>query len=81
MSNSRKRAADQEPEARKRKKKTKHRRQDETLNMQLGINTLFSHMDPPLLADYLVKQLTKFGTDLSPIEISDLTVSGRFEPW
>ncbi|KAG5983279.1 hypothetical protein E4U55_000357 [Claviceps digitariae] len=78
MSNSKKRAAEEAPVVqhnKKKKRKTKAQRdEDEALDMELGINTLFSRMDNQLLADYLAQKLTRFGGDLSSVEISDLTL-------
>lgn len=76
MSNSKKRAAEPAPEAKKKKRKTKFSQEDEALDMELGLNTLFTRMDNQLLADYLAQKLSRFGTELSSVEISDLTVSG-----
>jgi protein CMS1 len=36
-------------------------------------------MDNQLLADHLAQKLSRFGSDLSAVEISDLTVSGNAE--
>jgi protein CMS1 len=74
----RKRAAEPVPEAKKKKRKTKFSQDDETLDMELGLNTLFTRMDNQLLADHLAQKLSRFGSDLSSVEISDLTVSGTF---
>ncbi|KAG5952127.1 hypothetical protein E4U53_001586 [Claviceps sorghi] len=79
MSNPRKRAAETAPDAqhdrKKKKKKSKARQDDEAIDMDLGVNTLFTRMDNQLLADYLAQKLTRFGGDLSSVEISDLTLS------
>ncbi|PHH88686.1 hypothetical protein CDD83_7199 [Cordyceps sp. RAO-2017] len=79
MSNSKKRSAEPAPRPKQRKKqKTRGREDDETLNMDLGLNTLFSRMDNQLLADHLAQKTTRFGTDLSPVELSDLTVPATY---
>ncbi|KAG6002492.1 hypothetical protein E4U21_003020 [Claviceps maximensis] len=81
MSNPKKRVAEAAPDdqhnnKKKKKRKTKaHQQDDETLDMELGVNTLFIRMDNQLLADYLAQKLTRFGGDLSSVEISDLTLS------
>lgn len=78
MSNSRKRSAESEPVAKKSKKKKKaHNAEDDLLDAELGINTLFSRMDNQLLADYLAQRISRFGSDLSSIELSDISLSGR----
>lgn len=82
MSNSKKRQAEDELPAKKpkksKKKGSKHQVVDETLDTELGVNTLFSRMDNQLLADYLAQKMTRFGSDLSTVELSDLTISGKF---
>ncbi|EGR49845.1 uncharacterized protein TRIREDRAFT_59248 [Trichoderma reesei QM6a] len=77
MSNSKKRAAEDAAPAKKAKKrKAKHAVDDDSLDTELGLNTLFSKMDGQLLADYHAQKLARFGTDLSPVELSDLALSG-----
>ncbi|KAJ6444037.1 DNA/RNA helicase, DEAD/DEAH box type [Purpureocillium lavendulum] len=79
MSNPKKRAAESTaPAKQSKKRKTKSQQQDdELLDMELGINTLFSRMDNQLLADHLAQKLSRFGGDLSSVELSDLTVSAN----
>lgn len=79
MSNPKKRAApDQDGEGGKKKKKKSAFAVDETLlNGELGINESFAVMDNQLLADYTAQKLTRFGTDLSSVELSDLSISGE----
>ncbi|KID89363.1 DNA/RNA helicase, DEAD/DEAH box type [Metarhizium guizhouense ARSEF 977] len=77
MSNSKKRAAEPAPEAKKKKKKAKLSKDDEALDMELGLNTLFNRLDNQLLADHLAQKLGRFGSDLSSVELSDLTVSAN----
>lgn len=48
--------------------------QDALLDLDLGINTIFSRMDPDLLADYIAANTKRFGSDLSSVELSDLYV-------
>lgn len=82
MSNTKKRAAeDAAPSQKAKKKKRKGNNiEDESLNTELGVNTLFQRMDNQLLADYLAQRLSRFGTDLSSIEISDISLSGEIQP-
>lgn len=81
MSNAKKRQAEDEIPAKKAKKpkkrNSKFQTDDEALDTELGVNTLFSRMDNQLLADYLAQKTTRFGGDLSTIELSDLTISGK----
>lgn len=68
---------------RPRKKNKKHRkkvREDEAdLDVEAGLNRAFERMDGQLLADHLAQKTRRFGTDLSPIELSDLYISGKNE--
>lgn len=63
----------------KKPKQKKHRRpdaedDDALLDLDQGVNTIFSRMDPDLLADYVAANTKRFGADLSPVELSDLYV-------
>jgi hypothetical protein len=80
MSTTKKRQAEDtpaQPKPKKSKKRKANAPDDELLDTELGLNTLFNKMDNQLLADHLAQKLGRFGTDLSAIEISDMTVSGR----
>ncbi|OHW97842.1 DEAD-like helicases superfamily protein [Colletotrichum incanum] len=79
MSNPKKRAApSQDAEGQKKKKKKSAYHVDETLlNGELGINESFAVMDNQLLADYTAQKIARFGTDLSPVELSDLSISAN----
>jgi protein CMS1 len=83
MSSSKKRRAEAPPRSQPPKNNKKRRKpnapDDDSLDVELGLNLLFNRMDNQLLGDYLAQKLTRFGTDLSPVEISDLTISGLFE--
>lgn len=50
---------------------------DDSLDTELGINTAFARLDNQLLADHLLQKLTRFGADLSPVEVADLTIPGK----
>lgn len=81
MSNSKKRAApsqDGEGQVKKQKKKSAYHVDETLLNAELGINEAFAVMDNQLLADYTAQKIARFGTDLSPVEVSDLSISGEF---
>ncbi|KAM0381733.1 hypothetical protein ACHAPY_004894 [Fusarium culmorum] len=80
MSTTKKRQAEDTPTQPKPKKSKKRKAgapDDELLDTALGVNTLFTKMDNQLLADHLAQKLTRFGSDLSAIEISDMTVSAN----
>lgn len=80
MSSSKKRQAEAPAQAQQPKKSKKRKANapdDDSLDVELGVNLLFTRMDNQLLADHLAQKLTRFGTDLSPVEISDLTMSGK----
>lgn len=82
MSTTKKRQAEDTPTQPKPKKSKKRKAgapDDELLNTELGLNTLFTKMDNQLLADHLAQKLTRFGSDLSAIEISDMTLSGTLQ--
>jgi hypothetical protein len=78
MSNPKKRAAAEErlPE-KKAKKKKGNTQDDDNLDIELGLNTLFSRMDNQLLADHMLQKTTRFGSDLSSVELSDISLSGK----
>lgn len=66
------------PNPNKKAKAGKHEITDDSLlDFEAGVNTSFSRMDPPLLADYVARQAKRFGTDLSPVELSDLYISAN----
>ncbi|KAF4338473.1 hypothetical protein FBEOM_7618 [Fusarium beomiforme] len=80
MSTSKKRQAEDipvQPKPKKSKKRKANAPDDELLDTELGLNTLFTKMDNQLLADHLAQKLGRFGTDLSAVEISDMTVSAN----
>ena len=78
MSNNKKRAAEDAAPSKKSKRKRRkgNNIEDESLDAELGVNTLFQRMDNQLLADYLAQRLSRFGTELSSIETSDISLSG-----
>ncbi|KAF5969723.1 hypothetical protein FCOIX_10765 [Fusarium coicis] len=80
MSTTKKRQAEDtpaQPKPKKSKKRKANAPDDELLDTELGLNTLFTKMDNQLLADHLAQKLGRFGTDLSAVEISDMTVSAN----
>ncbi|KXH34140.1 hypothetical protein CSIM01_07142 [Colletotrichum simmondsii] len=83
MSNTKKRAAPSQEggeggqKAKKQKKKSAYQVDETLLNAELGINESFAVMDNQLLADYTAQKISRFGTDLSPVELSDLSISAN----
>ena len=61
-----------------RKKRKKQVREDEgDLDVETGLNRAFERMDGQLLADHIAQKTARFGSDLSPVELSDLYISGE----
>lgn len=74
-----KRKAGEDAPAKANKKKRKNKNpEDESLDMELGLNTLIARLDNQLMADYLAQKTSRFGKDLSTVELADLTISGSF---
>jgi protein CMS1 len=75
---SKKRKLEDDVNAKKKRKKQKKQREDEgDLDVEIGVNRAFERMDGQLLADHIAQKTTRFGTDLSPIELADLYISGE----
>lgn len=67
------------PVGKKRKQNTKKGKRvaqddDSLLDLDAGLNLAIANMDSQLLSDYLAQQTTRFGTDLSSVELADLHV-------
>lgn len=73
---SRKRAAQDDGGSQKKKKK-KVRQDEGDLDAEAGLNLAFARMDGQLIADHIAQKTTRFGTELSTIELSDLYISGK----
>ncbi|KAG7291680.1 csm1-like protein [Staphylotrichum longicolle] len=73
-----KRKVQDDDKPRKKQKKQKKVREDEDdLDMEAGLNRAFERMDGQLLADHIAQKTRRFGTDLSPVELSDLYISAN----
>jgi protein CMS1 len=61
------------------RKKTRITREvdDSLLDEQHGVNKAFQLMDSQLLADYLAQKTSRFGKDLTVVELADLSISGQ----
>jgi hypothetical protein len=83
MSNSKKRTAEEAADAtsqskkKRRRKNKQHAEEDDLIDLAAGVNTAIALMDTQLLADYLAQRTSRFGADLSPIELSDLALPGE----
>jgi len=78
----RKRGTEPEP-AKKSAKKEKNKKSravfdDAELDMEIGVNKAFSHMDSQLLADYLAQRTRMYEKDLSSIEWEEKFLPGTF---
>jgi protein CMS1 len=62
--------------AKKQKSKKKKALDDDELDIELGINNAFSHMDSQLLADYLAQRTRQYEGDLSVVELEDKYIPG-----
>lgn len=58
----------------KKNRKPNEEDDDALLDLDVGVNTIFTRMDPDLLADYVAAKTKRFGSDLSSVELSDLYV-------
>ncbi|KAH6628550.1 U3-containing 90S pre-ribosomal complex subunit-domain containing protein [Chaetomium tenue] len=75
---SKKRKVQDDDRPRKKQKKQKKVREDEgDLDVEAGLNRAFERMDGQLSADYIAQKTRRFGTDLSPVELSDLYISAN----
>lgn len=68
----------EEDGSRRKKRKTGYEQDDSLMDTEIGVNTGIALMDPQLLADHLGQRTTRFGTDLSSVELADLYLSRTF---
>jgi protein CMS1 len=66
----------------KKKRKRLHQQEhaEADLDTEAGLNRAFERMDSQLLADHIAQKTTRFATDLSSVELSDLYISGEEMP-
>ena len=64
----------------KKKRKKPVREDEEDLDVEAGLNRSFERMDSQLVADHIAQKTSRFGTDLSSVELSDLYISGKRTP-
>ncbi|KAL7620957.1 Protein cms1 [Parahypoxylon ruwenzoriense] len=75
---SKKRSRDDEGGSRKRRKPAAQEQDDLDLDLEAGVNKKIALVDNLLLADHLAKKIRRFGTDLTPIELSQLDISPNY---
>ena len=78
----RKRAADADaPTSKRAAKKAKSKKvqadEDDSLDLEAGLNKSFATMDNQLLADYVTRQTRKFESDLTDVELKDKYLPGE----
>jgi protein CMS1 len=52
--------------------------EDLDLDLEAGLNKKIAYLDGMLLADHLAQKTRRFGTDLTPVELSALDISREF---
>lgn len=72
-----KRKAPEDGGSRKKRKPGASIEDDSLMDLAAGLNKAFAVMDSQLLADHLAQRTTRFGADLSSVELSDLHISGK----
>ncbi|KAI2472309.1 U3-containing 90S pre-ribosomal complex subunit-domain containing protein [Annulohypoxylon bovei var. microspora] len=75
---SKKRRQDDESGSQKRRKPNAYEEDEEYLDLDAGVNKKIALVDSLLLADHLAKKIRRFGTDLKPVELSQLDISPSY---
>ncbi|KAI1380008.1 U3-containing 90S pre-ribosomal complex subunit-domain containing protein [Hypoxylon crocopeplum] len=70
-----KRGREDDGGSRKRRKPAKYEEDEEYLDLEAGVNKKIALIDNLLLADHLAKKIRRFGSDLKPVELSQLDIS------
>ncbi|OTA98448.1 hypothetical protein M426DRAFT_69808 [Hypoxylon sp. CI-4A] len=70
-----KRRQDDQGGSQKRRKPSAYDEDDEYLDLEAGVNKKIALVDNLLLSDHLAKKIRRFGTDLPPVELSQLDIS------
>lgn len=68
-------ASTSEQQLRKKKHSTS---ENDEIDLSMGINRIFAHMNNHLLADYVAQRTRKFEDDLSPVEWDDRHIAGIY---
>ncbi|KAI2782126.1 U3-containing 90S pre-ribosomal complex subunit-domain containing protein [Daldinia loculata] len=74
---SKKRPRNDEITSRKRRKQA-YEEEEEYLDLEAGVNKKISMIDSLLLADHYSKKIRRFGTELKPVELSQLDISPNY---
>ncbi|KAI1772717.1 U3-containing 90S pre-ribosomal complex subunit-domain containing protein [Hypoxylon cercidicola] len=69
---------DPETGAKKRKRAAAFEEDEEYLDLETGVNKKIGLIDNLLLADHLAKKVRRFGTGLTPVELSRLDISPSY---
>ncbi|KAI6089692.1 U3-containing 90S pre-ribosomal complex subunit-domain containing protein [Hypoxylon rubiginosum] len=77
IASSKKRHRDPETGAKKRRKAA-YEEEEEYLDIEAGVNKKIAMIDNLLLADHLAKKVRRFGTGLTPVELSQLDISPSY---
>jgi protein CMS1 len=72
-----KKRARAEDGGRRKKRKTEFEEDETLLDTEIGVNRGIALMDSQLLADHLAQKTSRFGSDLSPVELADLYISRK----
>ncbi|KAI1766787.1 U3-containing 90S pre-ribosomal complex subunit-domain containing protein [Hypoxylon sp. FL1150] len=78
IASSKKRHRDPETGSKKRRKAAAYEEDEEYLDLEAGVNKKIALIDNLLLADHLAKKVRRFGTGLSPVELSRLDISPSY---
>ncbi|EFW98781.1 hypothetical protein CMQ_4633 [Grosmannia clavigera kw1407] len=70
-------AGDKAARKRQKKKRNATDADDGDMDFDLSINRAVARMDSNLLANYVARQTLRFGKDLSPVELADLTLDAK----
>lgn len=72
---SKKRPREEDGGSRRKRRKAGFEHDDLLFDTEAGVNRAIALMDSQLMADHLAQKTSRFGTDLSPVELSDLYIS------
>lgn len=74
-----KRSRDDDDGSRRKRRKGGFEQDELLFDTDAGVNRAIGLMDSQLMADHIAQKTSRFGTDLSPVELSDLYIS-RMSP-
>ncbi|KAI1246585.1 csm1-like protein [Eutypa lata] len=70
-----KRSRDDDDGSRRKRRKGGFEQDELLFDTDAGVNRAIGLMDSQLMADHIAQKTSRFGTDLSPVELSDLYIS------